>query len=268
LTEIPWPYAIVACSIGFQVFAGRNFPETFAGEARVGRRAEPRVSERSPHRRRRQRQRDLGGADVRRLLNDLLDRQRAAHMRVVDRVRADGERPGSSLDHRVGADLAALQRRGDREGLQRRARLEHVGERAVAHALARDAVARIGVVRRPVGEREDLSALRVDDDEAAGLRAVCLDGGLELSEREILEPRVDREREIATSLRRADRLDVFDDLAAAVDDHAAAPRFAAQPLLLRELEPFLPDVAIAGEAQDVDSSFRRRGRSGRYSVWS
>ena len=36
MTEIPWPYAIVACSIGFQVFAGRNFPETSPGKPVLG----------------------------------------------------------------------------------------------------------------------------------------------------------------------------------------------------------------------------------------
>ena len=52
----------------------------------------------------------------------------------------------------------------------------------------------------------------------------CLDRGLQFAEREVLQARVDREREIAARLRRADRRDVLDDLAAAVDDHAAAAR--------------------------------------------
>ena len=94
-------------------------------------------------------------------------------MRVVDRVGADRQRARRGLDHGVGADLPAIERRGDRERLHRRARLEDVGQRAVAHLLARDAVARIRVVRRPVGEREDLAALRVEDHEPAGLRAVA-----------------------------------------------------------------------------------------------
>ena len=85
-----------------------------------------------------------------------------------------------------------------------------------------------------------------------------LDRRLELAEREVLQPRVDREREVAAGLRRADRLDVLDDVAAPVDDHAAAAGLAAQPLLLRELDAFLPDVAVAGEAEDVAHRLRRR----------
>ena len=105
---------------------------------------------------------------------------------------------------------------------------------------------------------EDLAALRIEDHEPAGLGAVRLDGGLQLAEREVLEPRVDREREVASRLRRADRLDVLDDLAAAVDDHAAAAGLAAEPLLLRELDALLPDVVVAGEAQDVAHRVARR----------
>ena len=47
------------------------------------------------------------------------------------------------------------------------------------------------------------------------------------------------------------RLDVLDDFAAAVDDHAPAAGLAAEPFLLRELDAFLPDVVVAGEADDV-----------------
>ncbi len=93
--------------------------------------------------------------------------------------------------------------------------------------------------------------MRIEDHEPAGLGAVRVDGRFQLAEREVLEPRVDREREGASGLRRANRLDVLDDLAATVDDHAAAARLAAEPLLLRELDSLLSHVAVAGEAQDV-----------------
>ena len=88
-----------------------------------------------------------------------------------------------------------------------------------------------------------------------------LDRGLELAEREVLQPRVDREREVAAGLRRADRRDVLDRVAAAVDDHAAAARPAAEPLLLRELDALLAGVVVAGEAEDVARSSRRPDRS-------
>ncbi len=178
--------------MGFQVFAGRNRPATSPGKSGVRRRAETRLREHAPHGGRRQRERDLRRADVRRLLDHLLDRQRAVGMRVVNRVGADREGARRRLDHRVRPHRAALERRCDGERLQRRAGLEDIGERAVAHLLARDLVARIRVVGRPVGQRQDLAGLRVEDHEAAGLGAVRLDRRLQFAEREILEARVDR----------------------------------------------------------------------------
>ena len=77
--------------------------------------------------------------------------------------------------------------------------------------------------------------------EPAGLRLVALDRGLQLAKREVLQPRIDRQREVAAGLRRADRRDVLDDVAAPVDDHAAAAGRAAEPRLLRELDAFLAD---------------------------
>ena len=83
--------------------------------------------------------------------------------------------------------------------------------------------------------------LRIDDAKPAGLGLGALDARLELAKREVLQPRIDRQREVASRLRRTDRRDVLDDVAAPVDDHAAAARRAAQPRLLRELDAFLAD---------------------------
>ena len=52
-------------------------------------------------------------------------------------------------------------------------------------------------------------------------------------------------------LRRADRRDVLHRLVAAVDDHATAARNAGQPPLLRQLDAFLADIVVAGEADDL-----------------
>ena len=172
-------------------------------------------------------------------------------MCVVDRRVADGERAAFGVDHRVGTYLAGLQRNGDRERLHRRARFEHVGQRAITHPLARRLVARVRVVGRQIRERENLAATGVDDHEPAGLRLVPLDGCVQLAKREVLKPRIDRQREIAAGLRRAHRCNVLDDVAAPIDDDAAAAALAAQPFLLRELHAFLAAVLIAGETDDL-----------------
>ena len=97
--------------------------------------------------------------------------------------------------------------------------------------------------------------LHVEDDEAARLGLVEFDGGLQFAEREVLQPRVDRQRQVVAGLRRADRGDVLDRLVAAVDDHAAAAGNAGEPRLLRELDPFLARVVVAGEADDLRRHF-------------
>ena len=162
-------------------------------------------------------------------------------MCVVDRRVADGERAAFGVDHRVGTYLAGLQRNGDRERLHRRARFEHVGQRAITHPLARHLVARVRVVGRQIRECENLAATGIDDHEPASLRLVSLDGCVQLAKREVLKPRIDRQREIAAGLRRAHRCNVLDDVAAPIDDDAAAAALAA----------FLAAVLIAGETDDL-----------------
>ena len=81
---------------------------------------------------------------------------------------------------------------------------------------------------------------------------------LQLAKREVLQPRIDRQREVAARLRRTDRGDVLDDVAAAVDDHAPAAGRAAEPRLLRELDAFLARVLVAGEADDLRRHFAAR----------
>jgi hypothetical protein len=64
-------------------------------------------------------------------------------------------------------------------------------------------------------------------------------------------PRVDRQREVAAFLRRADRRDVLDRLAAPVDDHAPRARNAASQFCCASSMPSWPGVAVAGEPEHV-----------------
>ena len=179
-------------------------------------------------------------------------------MRIVDRVRADGHRPWRGLDDRVGPHLAGLKRGGDREGFHRRARLEHIGQRSIAHPLACHLVAAIGVVRGPVGQRQDFAGRDIQDHDATGLGLVQLHRSFEFTEREVLQPRIDRQCEIAPGLRGLDRRDVFHGLAAPVDDHAAAAGHPGQPRLLGEFDAFLSRVVVAGETDDMRRNFPAR----------
>ena len=176
-------------------------------------------------------------------------------MRIVDRRVTDRQRARRGVDDRLRTHLARIERGGDGERLQRRPGLERVDQRAIAHVVARGPLAIVRVERRPVRQRQNLAGLGVEHDQRAGPRLVRLDRGLELAKGQVLQPAVDRQREIAAFLRRAYARHVLDDLAAAIDDHAPAARVAAQPALLRELDAFLTDVAVAGEADDLAHHF-------------
>src|SRR6185437_10835069 len=144
---------------------------------------------------------------------------------------------------------------GDRERLQRRPWLEGIDQRAIAHVIAGGPLPVVRVERRPVRQCQNLAGLRIEHDQRARLRLVRLDRRLELAKGQVLQPAVDRQGEIAAFLRRAYARHVLDDLSATVDDHAPAAGVSAQPALLRELDAFLADIAIAGETDDLAHHF-------------
>ena len=85
--------------------------------------------------------------------------------------------------------------------------------------------------------------MRVEDHEPARLsRLFASTAALSSRNARYWSLRVDRQREIAAVLRRADRLDVLDDSPRRSLMHAPAARLAAEPVLLRELDAFLADV--------------------------
>src|SRR4051794_7011682 len=179
-------------------------------------------------------------------------------MRIVDGCGPDGQRAGRGLYGGIRTNLADIESGRNREWLERGPGLEHVGERTVAHPIARSAQPVVRVVRGPVRDREEFAALRVHDHQAARLRLVRFHRCLELAEGEVLQAGVDREREIAPFLRWTDAGHVLDGFATTIDDDAPAARFPAEPFLLTQLHAFLSDVVIAGEAQDVAHAFAAR----------
>ena len=158
---------------------------------------------------------------------------RPVRMRVADRPAADRHGAWPVWIVVVGLHDACVERRGDRERLHRRARLEEIGDGAVARLPAGDVRAVVGVVVGLVHECQHLTRLRVEDHERAALARSGLDRGLELAVGEELQALVDRERDFLgrRAARAAPRRPrrcaraVLDHLAAA----AARPRGARRP---------------------------------------
>src|SRR5439155_11097676 len=95
----------------------------------------------------------------------------------------------------------------------------------------------------------------IDRDQAAGLRVRLLDRALQRAVRKALDLAVDREDQILSILRGANRLHVLDHAAEAILDHAPAAGLAAECVLVRELDAFLSAVVDAGEADKVRGDF-------------
>ena len=160
-------------------------------------------------------------------------------------------RPGAVWMRVVGVTRPVSSAQCGDEGLHRRARLEGVGERAVAHLRAGQVLAVVGRVAREVGEREHFAALRVEDDDAARLGLVGGDRVADALVGEELHLRVDRQADVLAVERGHAVADVLDDAAEPVLDDAARAVAAGELLLERELDAFLAVVLDVGEADDV-----------------
>ena len=164
--------------------------------------------------------------------------------------------------HRVRRDFSPLDCLSDGEGLERGARLEAVGDDAVAQLRAGQTAAIIGVVRRQIGERQHLAGLGVEHDDGACLGLAAVHRQLQLGEGESLQFRIQRKRQVAAVLRLADRFRILDDLPETVLDHPPAAGLAGQRRLVSELDAFLARVVRAGEAEHLRHHFAVRDSSG------
>jgi hypothetical protein len=113
----------------------------------------------------------------------------------------------------------------------------------------------VRVVRGHVGEGQDLSRAHVERHQRPRLGAVLLDRMLERAVSQALQLAVERKPQVGSVLGRADRLDVLDDAAEAVLDHAPAARLAAEMALESELDPLLACVIDPGKADYVSGHF-------------
>ena len=151
----------------------------------------------------------------------------------------------------VGAKRARGERRGDRERLDGRARLEAIGDRAVADRVGgRAAPPRVvRIERRVVRDREDLAGLRIHHDDAARARFERAHRERELALRDVLDRLVDRQVDVV-ALRRA----VVEQLLREHD--ATAPIDHRRHRLGRAAEALL-----ASRARGPRCRLRRRSRS-------
>ncbi len=194
---------------------------------------------------------DLDRADV---AGDLEDVARRAgdpgpRVRLADLAVGDVDRRREA-ELRVRRDQPVLQRAGDRERLERRARLVGRADGAVLLGVVGRGAGRVGVHARPVGEREDRAVARVHHERGRALRPPLLADLGEHLLGAVLDVGVERE---AHALARLGRLDVahLDRLAERVLDEAPLAVGAADHVVERVLEAGQALAVGAGHAEQL-----------------
>ena len=137
---------------------------------------------------------DLVGTDVARDLEDLGHGQRlvAVALGVVDPPVGDLQHRGD-LHLGAGRDQSVLERAGDRDRLERRARLVVEADGSILVGVGRGSRDVVGVHPRPVGQRQDRAGVGVHDDRGRALGRVLGSDAREHLLDLVLEGGVDRQ---------------------------------------------------------------------------
>mmetsp|Transcript_5866 Transcript_5866/g.23095 ORF Transcript_5866/g.23095 Transcript_5866/m.23095 type:complete len:499 (-) Transcript_5866:703-2199(-) len=195
--------------------------------------------------------RELGGADVAGHLDHLPHADDAMRLGVADDGTLEGVFAVAGVDEGVGRDAMGFQCQAGDEGLHRRARFEHIGQRAVAQLLAGEVLPVAGVVAREVGQGQHLAALHIQHDDRARLGLVFGDGIADALVGKELHLGVHRQIDVLAVGGRHDVADVLDHAAQAVAHDGARAVPALQLLLERELDALLALVRHVGEADHM-----------------
>ena len=155
-------------------------------------------------------------------------------------------------ERRRRADDLLRQRRGDRDDLERRARLVDVGDDAVAPLRGRGRAELVRVEAGRDRHREHAAGARVEHDRAASLGAPLLDRVAQHRLRVRLDAMVDRQEDVVAGPLRL-RRDHVDHTAGRIADGRLAAGLADERLVERALEPFEAVVVDPGVAEHVRS---------------
>ena len=176
---------------------------------------------------------------------------RAEIVLIFDDLDTDLHHAGRGIDDALIIELPRCQGGGHHERLDRGARLNEIGDRAILVTARLVLSAIVRVEGRLVHHREHFASRDVDHDDRARLRPMLLHGRLQFSIREILQTHIEGERHVAT---RAHWLDALDRLYGATEiilNDTLSTVVAGEPVVVDELETFLTLVVHAREADHV-----------------
>ena len=141
-------------------------------------------------------------------------------MRITDGRLADGQPARCRLYHGVGAHAALLKGQRNRERLHGGARLEGIGQCAVAQLRTHEFRAVVRVVGRQVDHGQHLTRRDIQHEHRRRLGVMGLHCRRQLGKSLALDASIHREHQVMAVLRRLDRLHVLDDLPAAVAERS------------------------------------------------
>ena len=195
-----------------------------------------------------QREAHLDGAHVGGVLEHLGEGEPAILLPVVDGGAGDGDGAVLAVEAIAGTHHALLEGGGGKDHLERRARLERIGHRAVAPLVVAGHAEGVGIEGRPDGDGEHVARARIQRHRHGGAGAGAAPRGVDLFLGDVLESGVQREHHALPGMGRLEHHRGAGDLAAqrvALHEGAtllprqvSVPRLldAAQPLALRALE--------------------------------
>src|SRR5882672_3310736 len=194
---------------------------------------------------------DADRAAVRRLGEGVFDRQIAVGVRVAYDALADGDLSAAAIDHVVRLEQTLFERGRVGHDLEDRAWFIRPTDRAVgARRVVRAVGTLVGVEGRDVGEREDLSGLRVHDDRAGAFRARHAHGLVEQDLDLMLQDRVNRQDDLRARRRRRLAPVVGPSQSVSVErDLASLPAQQVVVLLLDAGQPVVVRIDITDHAR-------------------
>ena len=157
---------------------------------------------------------------------------------------------GIGVKPAVGIDFACVQRLGHRERLHGAARLNHIGDCAVAAAVAVGTTRIIGVVAGGVHQCQDFAGFGVQHHCAAGLGLMVNQCFVQLFISNRLDALIQRQHHILAVFRRfvARRIQAVNNIAFVVAQHHFGTVLPVQAAFARQLQAFLPFAIDIGKA--------------------
>src|SRR5260370_4303899 len=145
-------------------------------------------------------QRDFDGADIARLRDNVGYRKHAVRSAVADAHAVDDDRSHLAVEHFVGARDLLFQSGPDSDHFEGRTGLVDVADRAVFQGLVANFLPNIGIECGPVGERQNLSGVRVFHDHRAGYGVRLLHPAVEFAFGDVLDVLIDSKGDAVAGL--------------------------------------------------------------------